>query len=77
MPSSGMLRRMALVGTDVSEELSAFIIRMTRICELRTTLAVTSDLHTLQRNNIPEDGIIHSHRRENLKSYIALTGWSL
>jgi hypothetical protein len=24
--------------------------------------------------NIPEDGILHSHRRENLKSYIALTG---
>jgi hypothetical protein len=23
---------------------------------------------------IPEDGIFHSHRRENLKSYIALTG---
>jgi hypothetical protein len=26
---------------------------------------------------IPEDDIIHSHRRENLKSYIALTGWTL
>jgi hypothetical protein len=24
---------------------------------------------------IPEDGILHCHRRENLKSYIALTGW--
>jgi hypothetical protein len=23
---------------------------------------------------IPEDGILHSHRREDLKSYIALTG---
>jgi hypothetical protein len=23
---------------------------------------------------IPEDGILHSHRRENLKSYMALTG---
>jgi hypothetical protein len=28
-------------------------------------------------SNIPEDGILHSHRRENLKSYIALTGWAL
>jgi hypothetical protein len=28
-------------------------------------------------SNIPEDGILHSHRRENLKSYIALTGWTL
>jgi hypothetical protein len=27
--------------------------------------------------NIPEDAILHSHRRENLKSYIVLTGWSL
>jgi hypothetical protein len=26
---------------------------------------------------IPEDGILHSHHRENLKSYIALTGWTL
>jgi hypothetical protein len=29
------------------------------------------------RRNIPEDTILHSHRRENLKSYIALTGWTL
>jgi hypothetical protein len=27
--------------------------------------------------NIPEGDILHSHRRENLKSYIALTGWTL
>jgi hypothetical protein len=26
---------------------------------------------------IPEDGILHSHPRQNLKSYIALTGWVL
>jgi hypothetical protein len=26
---------------------------------------------------IPEDGILHSHCHENLKSYIALTGWFL
>jgi hypothetical protein len=26
---------------------------------------------------IPDDDILHSHRRENLKSYIALTGWAL
>jgi hypothetical protein len=26
---------------------------------------------------IPEDGILHSHRRENLKSSVALTGWTL
>jgi hypothetical protein len=26
---------------------------------------------------ILEEGILHSHRRENLKYYIALTGWAL
>jgi hypothetical protein len=44
MSSSGMLRRVALVRTEVSEELSASIIRATRIGELGTTLAVTSNL---------------------------------
>jgi DNA-binding TFAR19-related protein (PDSD5 family) len=42
MASSGMLRRVALVRTDVSEELSASIIRLTRIGELGATLALTS-----------------------------------
>jgi hypothetical protein len=26
---------------------------------------------------IPEDDILHSHLRENLKPYIALTGWTV
>jgi hypothetical protein len=50
MVSSGMLRRVALVRTDLSEELSASFIRVTRISELRTTLAVTSNRCTLRRN---------------------------
>jgi hypothetical protein len=37
----------------------------------------TSVLTAATRRNIPEDAILHSHRRENLKSYIALTGWTL
>jgi hypothetical protein len=36
MPSSGMLRHVALVRADVSEERSASIIRVTRISELGT-----------------------------------------
>jgi hypothetical protein len=43
MPTSGMLRRVALVKTDVVEERIAFTIRMTRIGELGTALAVTSN----------------------------------
>jgi hypothetical protein len=29
------------------------------------------------RRNTPEDGILHSHHGEYLKSYIELTGWAL
>jgi hypothetical protein len=42
MASSGMLRRVALVRTDVSEEHSASI-RVTRIGELGTTLSLATD----------------------------------
>jgi hypothetical protein len=76
-----MLRRVALVRTGVSEEPGASFIRVTRIGELGTTQAATSNRRTLRRNtkwyffavtrrNIPEDNMLHSHRRENLKSYI-------
>jgi hypothetical protein len=37
----------------------------------------TSVLTSGTLRHIQEDGILHSHRRENLKSYIALTGWTL
>jgi hypothetical protein len=47
MASSGMLRRVALVKTEVSVEFRASIIRVTRIVELGTTLAVTSNRRTV------------------------------
>jgi hypothetical protein len=50
MASSGMLRSVDLVRTVISEELSASIIRVTRIGELETTLAVTSNQHKIRRN---------------------------
>jgi hypothetical protein len=50
MVSSWILRRVALVTTDVSEELSASIIRMTRVSGLETTLVLTSNRRTLRRN---------------------------
>jgi hypothetical protein len=111
MASSGILRRVALVRIDVSEDLRACFITVTRIGELGTTQAVSSNRRTLRRNttmrrflvtarvfhssqilvtlmmeapssfetsiltrairrDIPDDAILHSHRRENLKSYI-------
>jgi hypothetical protein len=57
IPSYGILRRVALIRTDVSEPLSS---------------SETSVLTKATRHNIPEDGILHSHLLENLKSYIFL-----
>jgi hypothetical protein len=67
---NGVLRRVALVRTDVSEDRSAFIIRVTRIGELGTTSALTSNRHMLRRitdsifslPNIPEDGFLEGTR---------------
>jgi hypothetical protein len=94
-----MLCHVSLVRTEVSEEPSTFIIRVTRIGELGTTLAlsmrqllvignvvpsspilVTLMMEALRSSetsvliratwcNIPEVGILYSHRRENHKSY--------
>jgi hypothetical protein len=50
MVSSGLLRRVALIGTDVSEEPGASFIRVTKIGELETTQAATSSRRTLRRN---------------------------
>jgi hypothetical protein len=41
MASSGILRRVALVRTDVSEELSASFIRVKRIGKLGISLTIT------------------------------------
>jgi hypothetical protein len=85
MVSSGMLRRVALVRTDVSEEPSPSFIRVTRLLvaacvvlssPILVTLikealgsSETSVLTRATRRKIPEDTILHSHRCENLKSY--------
>jgi hypothetical protein len=43
MSCSGMIHRVALIRTDVSEELSVSFITVTVIGELETTLALTSN----------------------------------
>jgi hypothetical protein len=69
MASSGKLRRMALVRTDVSEERSASLIKVTRIDELGTTLAVTSNRLPLRRNSsvVPSSPIVVTLMKEALK----------
>jgi hypothetical protein len=59
MPSSGILRRVALVSSDIAEECVTFIIRATRIGELGKTLAVTSNQRTLRRNTYFTDSCHH------------------
>jgi hypothetical protein len=67
MVSSGMLRRVALVRTDVSEEPSASFIRVTRICELGATQAATSNRHTLRRHFLQILQALHLFIGERLK----------
>jgi hypothetical protein len=48
------------------------MMEMETICS-SVTLVLTSA--TLR--HIPEDGNLHSNRRDNFESYIGLTGWGL
>jgi hypothetical protein len=71
-----MLRRVAHVGTHVSEGLSATFIRVTRIGELGTTLAVTSNrlfLRSVRRllvisSVVPSSPILVTLMKETLSS---------
>jgi hypothetical protein len=68
-----MLRRVPRVRTDVSEELSASFIRVTRIGELGTTLVVTSNRRSVRRllvtaNVVPSSSILVTLMKEALSS---------
>jgi hypothetical protein len=52
MLSSGMLRRVALVRTNVSEELSTSVIRVTRIGELGTLAVIALMMEALFLRNV-------------------------
>jgi hypothetical protein len=80
-----MFRGVALVRTDVSS-LHRLLGTVNFVPSLPILVSVmmealrSSEMSVLTRatrRNIQEDGIFHSYRRENLKSYIALTGWTL
>jgi hypothetical protein len=74
MPSSGMWRRVYLVWTDVSEERITSIFRVVnpRARNQREQVAADSVRTRFTRRHIPENGILHTHRYENLKFYIVL-----
>jgi hypothetical protein len=58
----------------------AEVVPSSPIVTLMVEVIRSSNTSVLTRaiwRNIPEDGIFLSHRRENLKSYIALSGWAL
>jgi hypothetical protein len=87
MSSSGMLRRVALVRADLVFLRSArrLLVTTSVVPSLSILFTLVKDalgssetsvLTRATRRNIPEDTILQSHHRENLKSYIALTGWS-
>jgi hypothetical protein len=63
-----MLHHVALLRTDVLEELSASFIRVTRIGELGTTLAVTSNQRMLRNVLVPSLPIIVTLMKETLSS---------
>jgi hypothetical protein len=93
MPSSGMLRRVALVRSDVSEEYIASNRSLLRLLVTDNVLPSspillilkmeairsfeTSVLTRATRRHIPEDGILASDRGANVNFDTALTGCAL
>jgi hypothetical protein len=65
--------RRLIVTASVIPSSPILVILMKEALNSSKTLVLTS----ATRRNIPQDGILHSHRRENFKSYIAVTGWTL
>jgi hypothetical protein len=78
-----MWRRVDLLWTDVSEESIAFIFWVEKSAseepewadgckylKMETVVSSEKSVHTRStRRHIPEDGVLHSHLRENLKSH--------
>jgi hypothetical protein len=80
MPSFGMLRHVALIVVFLRSVLRLLVTsNVVPDSSILVTLMMeairSSDpsvLTTATQRNIPEDGILHSHRSENIKPYIDL-----
>jgi hypothetical protein len=57
--------QLRVIAKIVLSSLILFTLMMEAICSSETSI-----LTRAKRHNIPEYGILHSHRRKNLKSYI-------
>jgi hypothetical protein len=66
------LLRLLVTANVIPRSQISFTLMMKEIRSSETSV-LTRDT----QRNIPEDGILLSHSRENVKSYIALTGWLL
>jgi hypothetical protein len=72
MASSGMLRHVALIRPDISEEHSATFIKVTIICELETTpAACVSPLPVLTPSALPTASL-HGQRQEGVGTPVIL-----
>jgi hypothetical protein len=71
LPLRSMIRLLVTVNA-VSSSLILFTMMMEAIRSSEPSVLTRATLR-----HIPEDAILHSHRGEDLKSYIALTGWTV
>jgi hypothetical protein len=66
------MRRLLFIANVVADSPILVILMLEAIESSETSI-----LTKFTQRNTSEVGILHCHRRENLKSYITLIGWTL